>query len=58
MKEIDEEEYEFTILSLVEKKLATLHGHEAIKRQKVFEYCYRKGYEATYINKALAKHLK
>jgi len=57
MKEIDEDEYEATILSLVEKKLATLYGHEAIKRKKIFEYCYRKGYEANYINMAIAKHL-
>jgi len=57
MKEIDEEEYELTILTLVEKKLKALSGHEAIRRKKVFEYCYRKGYEANYINMALAKLL-
>lgn len=57
MKEIDEEEYKSTILYLVEKKLSSLIGHEAIKRKKVFEHCYRKGYEASYINSALAKSL-
>ncbi len=54
MKEIDESEYETTILQLVEKKLATVSGHEAIRRKKVFEYCYRKGYEANTINQAIA----
>ena len=53
MKEIDEEEYLDTIEGLVTKKWAILSGHEAIKRKKVFEFCYRKGYEASYINEAL-----
>lgn len=57
MKEIDESEYESTISLMVEKKLATVSGHEAIRRKKVFEFCYRKGYEANYINSALAVHL-
>lgn len=57
MKEIDEDEYLDTILYLVEKKLSTVSGHEAIRRKKVFEHCYRKGYEANYINMALAKLL-
>ena len=55
MKEIDEDEYQKTIELLVKKKWATLNGHEAIKRKKTFEYCYRKGYEASYINEALKK---
>lgn len=55
MKEIDEEEYEKTIIELTKKKWDTLSGHEAIKRKKVFEYCYRKGYEANYINLGIAK---
>lgn len=57
MKEIDEEEYVSTINNLVEKKWDTLSGHEAIKRKKTFEYCYRKGYEANYINSAIANVL-
>ena len=55
MKEIDEEEYEKTITALTKKKWDSLTGHEAIKRKKVFEYCYRKGYEANIINMAIAK---
>jgi len=54
MKEIDEDEYVKTITYLVEKKLSTVSGHEAIRRKKVFEFCYRKGYEANYINSALS----
>lgn len=53
MKEIDEDEYLHTITYLVEKKLATVSGHEAIRRKKIFEFCYRKGYEANYINNVL-----
>jgi len=55
MKEIDEEEYQKTIDKLVTDKWASLSGHEAIKRKKVFEFCYRKGYEAKYINEALSR---
>jgi len=57
IKEIDDEEYIETLNKLVEKKLTTLTGYEAIRRKKVFEYCYRKGYEANYINVAITKFL-
>lgn len=58
LKEIDEDEYKETIQTIVKKKLITLTGHEAIRRKKVFEYCYRRGYEPKYINAALGKYLK
>ncbi len=55
LSEIDPEEYEKTIRSLAEKKMAELHKERLprIRKQKVLRYLVQKGYEYDLVNEVL-----
>lgn len=54
LKEIEEEEYQSTIKELAITKSEMLHEKSSyIKRQKLYQYLYRKGFESDLIQEVL-----
>lgn len=54
LKEIDEEEYQETLSTLLHKKKAQMKEPHPLKmKKKLFDYAYRKGYGVNNINLAL-----
>ena len=60
LSEIDGQEYEQTMLKLLEKKLKELKGekNEQIKKAKVFKYMMQKGYEKDIVMESLTDKIK
>ena len=55
MKEIDDEEYEMVLLSIVTKKWNSLKAEQYINRMaKTSSYLLQKGYEPALVNKAIS----
>lgn len=55
LKEIDEEEYIQTLHSIITQKKQQFASEASIfvKKNKIFQYLYRKGYESSLINSSL-----
>lgn len=54
MKEIDEGEYEQTLIRLAERKSSQITKEGPQKRQKIADYLLQKGYEANVVYKTIA----
>lgn len=55
MKEIDDEEYNRTLIRLAEKKFASLKGEQhLVRRKKTMDYLLQKGYEAELVSRTVS----
>lgn len=56
MKEIDDDEYNRTLIRLAEKKFASLKGEQhLVRRKKTMDYLLQKGYEAELVSRTVSE---